>query len=207
MLVHVELSCGGQGGENIPFEVVAVEEGECPVVEHEESGVDPVIRQSRFLDEAPDTPGLVPLEGPVWRRERYGGYGNRSPMRIVKGNEGLQVDRAETVAVGSEEGRAECRCASNNAAGRACLLTGVDHLDLRSGRHIFGEGLEEVDAVPAGENELAEPLLHENAHEVEKDRRIPHRHQRLRHLESVGVRPGSLAAAEYQGLHRGFISG
>ena len=62
--------------------------------------------------------------------------------------------------------------------------------------------MEQLGPVPAGEHEVGEALAGVDAHQVKKDRLFADRHERLRHLETVGVGPGPLASAEDQGLHQ-----
>ena len=179
---------------------------ESPVVDHEEAGVDPVIGQQRLLDEALDPAGLVPLDRPVGRGQGTAVTVTAPPWEWWKSISARQVDGTETVAVGGHEGAAEDERAHPMMRPAVPVSSPVSTTSTchASGRS-WAKAVDQIGPVAGRKNEIGEALPGVDPHQMEQDRRIAHRHERLGHLEAVRIGPRPLAATENQCLHRRFI--
>jgi hypothetical protein len=202
MSVGEEVARRREGGEHLAFEVVTHPHGEDALVEHEEAGVDPVIRQAGFLEDALHPTGVVPLEGPVRGRQRHRRHRGGAVVGTVEVEQRLEVDRAQAVSVGGEEGGAEEVGAPGDASPRAGVLAGVLDADVEAPRQALGELGDQVGAIAGRQDELGEPLTGVDLQDVLEDRGVTHLQQRLGHFQAVRVSPGALATAQDHRLHR-----
>lgn len=201
MPVRVQLSRSCHRRQNFTLEVIAVPEVERPSLDDEETGIDPVVRKPRLLQELADAAALIRIQRAERGWQRCGSDGHRTRVSTVELEERPEIDRAKTVAVGGHEDRTEPVGATGHSPRSTGILAGVDHPDCPPRRKILGELLDQVGTIPRREDEFVEPLAGIDFHDVKEDWRSPHLHQRLRDLQRVRVRPRPLSPAQDQDLH------
>lgn len=170
-------------------------------VDDKEASVDQVIREHRLLLELHHAVVGSDLERPVLGWERYDGDRCGAAMSTVVGDQCLEIDIADAVAVREEEGLAHPVEARDDAVAGVSVVTGVDDIDrpfARELRDVFGD---HVTAVAGGQDELRHALTRVDVHDVVQQRPVTDLDHRFRHVRGRWPRPNAAAAAEDQCAH------
>src|SRR5688572_28857255 len=88
----------------LPDRPITIDVLKHPAIEHEKSAVDPTHLVIRLLVKPRNRLVALDIEDSESARRRNGGHGRGLAVRGVKGNESLDVDVRDTVAVGEAEG-------------------------------------------------------------------------------------------------------
>jgi hypothetical protein len=107
--IRVEQPLTRQTREHLALEIVSLPVVEYLAVEHEESGVDPVLPQEGLLLEGEDPSILFQIQRPILRGKRNARDRRQAVVGVVESDDLRQRDVGKTVAIGGEKPLRTCR--------------------------------------------------------------------------------------------------